>query len=117
LTTVVATLIAAPFGITAAAAVIGRRPFATLAVPVILLKRKAGLSPRVILGAQLPVLGAALAMGAGVWLLRAQTAAYLGGLTELAILVAAGAGLYVLMIALLMPGFAAQFIRRSQPAV
>lgn len=117
LTTVVATLIAAPFGITAAAAVIGGRPFATLAVPVILLKRKAGLSPRVILGAQLPVLGAALAMGAGVWLLRAQTAAYLGGLAELAILVAAGAGLYVLMIALLMPGFAAQFIRRSQPAV
>ena len=117
LTTVVAVLIAAPFGLTVAAAVIGGRPFATLPVPVLLLKHKAGLASRVILGAQLPALGAALVMGAGVWLLRVQTTPYLGGLTELLILVGAGAALYVLMIVLLMPGFAAQFIRRSQPAV
>jgi O-antigen/teichoic acid export membrane protein len=117
LTTVIVVLIAAPFGITAAAAVIGGRPFATIPVPVLLLKRKAGLAPRMILGPQLPALGAAAVMGAGVWLLRAQTAAYLGGLGELLLLAAAGAVLYALMIVLLMPGFAAQFMRRSQPAV
>ncbi len=116
LTTVVATLIAAPFGITAAAAVIGGRPFATIPVPVMLLKRKAGLSPRVILGAQLPALAAASAMGAGVWLLQLQTAPWLSGVAGLLLLVAAGAALYALMIVLLMPGFATQF-RRSQPAV
>jgi O-antigen/teichoic acid export membrane protein len=117
LTTVVATLVAAPFGITVAAAVIGGRPFATIAVPVTLLQQKIGLSPRVILGGQLPALAAALTMGAGVWLLQRETAPLLGGVSELLLLVAAGAGLYVLMIVLLMPGFAAQFIRRSQPAV
>jgi O-antigen/teichoic acid export membrane protein len=117
LTTVVATLIAAPFGITVAAAVIGGRPFATIPVPVMLLKRKAGLSPRVILGAQLPALAAALGMGAGVWLLQLETAPRLGGVAELLLLVAAGAALYALLIVLLMPGFAAQFISRSQPAV
>ncbi|HWM65638.1 MAG TPA: oligosaccharide flippase family protein [Steroidobacteraceae bacterium] len=117
LTTVVAVLIAAPFGITVAAAVIGGRPVATIPVPVTLLKRKCGLSPRVILGAQVPALAAALVMGVGVWLLQLETAPWLSGITELLLLVVAGAALYALMIALLMPGFAAQFIRRSQPAV
>ena len=117
LTTVVVTLIAAPFGITVAAAVIGGRPFATMPLPVMLLKRKTGLSPRVILGAQWPALAASAGMGVGVWLLQHETAARLSAVTELLLLVTAGAGLYVLMIALLMPGFATQFIRSSQPAV
>jgi hypothetical protein len=113
LTTVIVVLIAAPFGITMAAAAISGRPFAMLALPVALLKRKCGLSPRVLLGPQLPALTAALLMGAGVWLLRVQIEPLFGSALVLAILVAAGAGLYVLMIAILMPTFAAQFIRRS----
>jgi len=117
LTTVVAVLIAAPFGITVAAAVIGGRPAATIAVPVTLLKRKCGLSPRVILGAQLPALTAALVMGVGVWFLQLETAPFVSGIAELLLLTVAGAGLYALMIVLLMPGFAARFVGRSQPAV
>jgi O-antigen/teichoic acid export membrane protein len=115
-TTVLAVLIAAPFGITIASAVIGGRPFVTIPVPVMLLQRKAGLSPRVILGPQVPPLACAVAMGALVWLLRVQTGQLLSGPIELLVLIGAGAAMYVLMIALLMPGFTAQFIRRSQPA-
>jgi O-antigen/teichoic acid export membrane protein len=117
LTTVLATLIAAPFGLTAAAAVIGGRPVVTLPLPIYLLKRMAGLSPQVILGAQAPAFAAALIMGAGVFLLQAQTRTYFGGPAELALLVATGGGLYALMIVLLMPAFAAQMLGRSQPAV
>jgi O-antigen/teichoic acid export membrane protein len=115
-TTVLAVLAAAPFGITVASGVIGVRPFATIPLPAALLRRYAGLSPRVILGPQLPALAAALVMGAGLWLLRRELDPLLSGLFELPVLLVAGAGLYALMIALLMPGFTARFIR-SQPAV
>jgi hypothetical protein len=56
-------------------------------------------------------------MGAGVWLVRLQIEPLMGGLAVLALLALTGAGLYVLLISLLMPAFAAQFVRRSIAAV
>jgi len=116
-TTVLAVVISAPFGITTASAVIAGRPFAMLPLPVALLKRQCSLPARVILGAQLPALAAALAMGAGVWLVRLEIEPILSSIAVLPILVAAGAALYVFMIVMLMPGVTAHFIRRSHAAV
>jgi O-antigen/teichoic acid export membrane protein len=117
LTTIGVVIVSAPFGIAVAAGAISARPFAMLPLPITLLKRKCGLSPSVVLGAQGPALLAALVMGACVWLLRSEIEPLFRSLLVLPILVVAGAGIYVLMIALLMPDLAAQFRRRSPAAV
>lgn len=116
-TTVVAVLISAPFGIAVGSAAVAGRAFLLLPLPVELLRRRAGLKARDILGPQVPALVASLAMGAGVWLVRLQIEPLMGGLAVLALLLLTGAGLYVLLISLLMPTFAAQFVRRSIAAV
>jgi O-antigen/teichoic acid export membrane protein len=112
-TTVVVVLVCAPAGITVASAAIAGRPFLLLPLPVELLRRKCGLAPRDILGPQIPALIASLAMGAGVWLLRVQIEPHLSSLLVLVILTAAGAGLYALFIAVLMPTFTSQILRRA----
>ena len=112
-TTVLVVLVCAPFGITVASAAIAGRPFLLLPVPLELLKRRCGVLNRDILGPQVPALIASVTMGAGVWLLRVQIEPHLGNMLVLAILIAAGAALYGLMIAVLMPTLTAQFLRRA----
>jgi O-antigen/teichoic acid export membrane protein len=117
LTTVVVVLVSAPFGITIASAAIAGRPLLLLPLPVLLLKRKCGLAPRVILGPQARSFIASLAMGAGVWMLRMQIEPYMNSILVLAILTIAGAVLYALLIAVLMPALTSQLLRRSPAAV
>jgi uncharacterized membrane protein YvlD (DUF360 family) len=56
-------------------------------------------------------------MGAGVWLLRVQIEPFMSSILVLPILAVAGAGLYVLMIAALMPTLTSQLVKRSPAAV
>ncbi len=117
ITTVLVVFVSAPFGIAAGSAAVAGRPFVLLPLPVELLRRTAGLRAQDILGPQVPALIASMIMGAGVWLVRLQIEPLMSGLLTLGILALTGAGLYVLMISMLMPTFAAQMIRRSTAAV
>jgi O-antigen/teichoic acid export membrane protein len=110
-TTLIVVLVSAPFGITVASAAMSGRPFALLALPISLLKRYCGLPARVMLRAQLPALTAALAMGTGVWLLRIQLETVLSSAILLPILAVAGVAIYAILIALLLPNLAGQFMR------
>ena len=112
-TTVLVVTFCAPFGITVASAAIAGKPFLLLPLPLELLRRRCGLAPRDILRPQLPALIASLTMGAGVWLLRVQIEPHVASLLLLAILTAAGAALYGLMIAVLMPSLTSQIFQRA----
>jgi O-antigen/teichoic acid export membrane protein len=116
-TTVGVVMFSAALGIAVAAAAVAARPFAMIPLPIKLLERKCGLPPRLVLGAQAPAFAAAVIMGTAVWLLRLHIEVILSATVVLPILVVVGAVVYIGLIAMLMPTFAAQMIRRSPAAV
>jgi O-antigen/teichoic acid export membrane protein len=111
-TTVVCVLLAAPFGLIPATLAIAGRPYLLLALPTAMLHRKAGVSWRAVYGAQVPVLTAALAMGAAVALLQMWLKPLLGSIVLLAVLVACGGVVYTASIVLLLPAYAHEFAAR-----
>lgn len=112
LLTVVLVLVFAPFGLTVASVGIAARPFLLMPLSVDLLKRKCSIPPSTVFLAQYPALGASVAMGVCVWLLRLALAGKVSDGVALPILVAAGAGFYVLMVVGMMPSVVAQFTNR-----
>jgi O-antigen/teichoic acid export membrane protein len=91
------------FGVVAAAAAIGAILVATVPLPIVVMRRRCSLSLRDILAPQAGALVAALSMGAAVWLLRMPFEAALGSVAALFVLIATGAGLYAILLALMMP--------------
>lgn len=91
------------FGVVAAATAIAAILVATVPLPVVVMRRQCSLSLRDILAPQATGLVAALTMGATVWLLRTPIEAALGSVVALFVLIATGAGLYAILLALMMP--------------
>ncbi len=112
ITTVAAVLVFAPFGLIPATVAIAARPYVLLALPTALLQKRAGVSWRSVYAAQLPVLIAALAMGAVVVLLQRWLQPLVGSILLLAILVAVGAGVYGTLITVLVPGYVQDYATR-----
>ncbi len=119
MTTVVVTILFAPFGLNPATAAIAARPLVTAVVPMAFARREIGLAMGAVLRAQAPVLGATVTMAALVLGLEYVLAGRMNDLPLLALLVAAGATAYALLIRSLMPELAAGFIdglrRRFRP--
>jgi O-antigen/teichoic acid export membrane protein len=91
------------FGLVAAAAAIAAILVATVPLAIVVMRRQCSLSLRDILAPQAGALVAALSMGAAVWLLRMPFEAALGSVAALFVLIATGAGLYAILLALMMP--------------
>jgi O-antigen/teichoic acid export membrane protein len=111
-TTVLVSLLAAPYGLIAASAAIAARPFVLLPLPLWLAKTQCGISARQILGPQLPILLAAALMGPAVWLLHMQLEGRMPAAWQLPILVGTGGVVYAVAIGLLMPQLLAQSVKR-----
>ena len=112
LTTVVAVVACAPFGLVAASIGIAARPFVLLPLSVGLLKRKCAIPARTVFQPQWPALAASVTMGACVWLLRLLLVPVVSDAVALPILILTGAGVYVAMVTLMMPSVVAQFLNR-----
>jgi O-antigen/teichoic acid export membrane protein len=110
--TVGAVAIFAPFGLTPATAAIALRPLATAAIPVVYARRYCGIGAANALRAQMPLLFAALGMGATVWLLRHALAPHLGAGALLVLLIAVGAIVYAILLALFAPQLVARYRAR-----
>ena len=109
-TAALVTLVFAPLGLTIATAAIAARPLALMPLPVALLNQRCGISGRAMLRAQLPALLAASLMGSTVWLLNVLLEPGLSGVVELLMLVAAGAVVYVFLLAALLPELVGQLL-------
>jgi len=107
---VLAVCIAAPFGLMASAAAVGARPFALLALPLMTAKKRCGIRARQILKPQMPPLAAAIVMGVLVALMQSALRPHLNGLVLLSVLIAAGAAIYAVMVALEFPHVAARVV-------
>jgi O-antigen/teichoic acid export membrane protein len=112
LLTVGSVLAFAPFGLVPASAAMAARPLVLLPLPAMLLHRSAGVSYEAIFSPQLRVLAAAGLMGLAVWGLRLLLDPVVGSAPLLLILVCAGAGMYLGMMALWMPNYSRQFAAR-----
>jgi len=112
ITTSVVVAIFAPWGLNAATAAIALRPLASASIPVVFVRRHCGISIRLVLWAQAPILGAALMMGAVVWLVRRVLGSHMSGAMLLPVLIAAGGSSYALFINYLAPELAAAYRRR-----
>ncbi len=111
LTTVIVVVACAPFGLVAASIGIALRPVVLLPLLFGLLKRKCAIPARSVFRPQRPALVASLTMGACVWLLRLALVPVVSDAVALPILILAGAGVYVAMIAFMMPSVVAQFLK------
>ncbi len=111
-TTVVATLFAAPFGLTAAIGALSVQPVLTAPLPVFYLRRASGLGVRSIFGAQLPLLLSALAMGVSVLGLIAVLDRVLAAPPLLGLSIALGAFVYGALILRFAPDVAAPYVDR-----
>ncbi len=111
-TTVIAVVACAPFGLMAASIGIAARPLAMLPLSVGLLRRYCAIPASAVFAPQAPVLAASLCMGAGVWLLRLALEPWVKDAVALPILVLVGAGLYGLMIKLTLPAVATDLVNR-----
>ncbi len=109
--TVLVVVVSAPFGLVIATAAFAGRPIVLLPLPAVLLRDKCAVPVRTIVRAQMPVLLISAAMGAVVWLLRIALEPYLNGVGLLALLVACGAGVYVLLLLRFLPDSAAPYRR------
>jgi O-antigen/teichoic acid export membrane protein len=103
LSIVIAVAAAAPFGLVATTAAIAAMLLATLPLPLLVIHRQCGLSLRDTLLPQTPAFVAACVMGVAVFFLRVRLDATVTSTTALSILIAAGATLYVILIASMTP--------------
>jgi O-antigen/teichoic acid export membrane protein len=92
----------ARFGLVATTAAIAAILVATVPLPIVVMRRRCNLSLHDILSPQVAALIAALSMGAAVYLLRMPIEAALGSVAALFVLIAVGALLYAILIALMM---------------
>ncbi|HWJ34679.1 MAG TPA: oligosaccharide flippase family protein [Steroidobacteraceae bacterium] len=111
-TTLIAVVACAPFGLLAASIGIAARPFVLLPLSVGLLRRYCAISVSTIFLPQWPALAASLVMGACVWLLRLALQPIVRDAVALPILVLAGAAIYALMVRLTMPTVVAEVVNR-----
>jgi O-antigen/teichoic acid export membrane protein len=115
-TAVVAALFA-PFGLIAAALGLALRPWLFATLPVYFLSTRARVDLQASLAPQLlPLLLSGL-MGACVWALHGLLESHLEGILLLVTLVAAAAGIYVILLLVAMPGFVGHLARRSGAAL
>jgi len=112
ITTAAVIPIFAPLGLTAAIAAIALRPLASASIPALLARRHCGISIKMVLRAQAPILGAAMLMGVVVWLLRSLLVSHISGALLLPLLIAAGASSYAVFVRYLAPDLASAFVNR-----
>ncbi len=112
LTTVLAVVACAPFGLLAASIGIAVRPFVLLPLSVGLLNRYCAITPSSVIAPQWPALAASLVMGACVWLLRLTVLSAVRDVIALPILVLTGAAVYAGLVTLTMPTVVARFAHR-----
>jgi len=112
MTTLVAVVACAPFGLLAASIGIAARPFVLLPLSLRLLKRNCAVPASAIFGPQWPALLSSLGMGGLVWMLRVWLEPLLPDALALPILVLAGAIVYLLLVKLTMPTVVAHFRSR-----
>jgi O-antigen/teichoic acid export membrane protein len=112
ITTAAVIPIFAPLGLTAATAAIALRPLASASIPALLARRHCGISIKMVLRAQAPILGAAMLMGVVVWLLRSFLVSHISGALLLPLLIAAGASSYAVFVRYLAPDLARAFVNR-----
>lgn len=110
--TVVVVAIFAPFGLTPATAAIALRPLATATIPMVYARRHCGISATKVLRAQVPLILAALGMGAAVWTMSHLLAPHLRAGVLLVALIAVGAIVYALLLAVFAPQIAARYRER-----
>jgi O-antigen/teichoic acid export membrane protein len=111
-TTVVAVAVCAPFGLLAASIGIAARPLVLLPLSMFLLKRRCAIPPVALFQPQWPALAASLTMGACVWWLRLMLEPLVKDVVALPILILAGAGVYAVMVKLMMPTVVTHFMNR-----
>jgi O-antigen/teichoic acid export membrane protein len=99
-----------PFGINIASAAFAARPLVLLPLPLLLLKRKCGVSPWAVLRAQRPAFLASCVMGAVVTVLRLALEPLMRDVILLPLLIVVGAAVYASLIALMLPDWAARYI-------
>ena len=102
-TTAVAVLLTASHGLDAACVAMLAQRVAMMPIPLIMLRRLTGISPVRMIGAQLPLLGAAATMGVVVSFAAPLATELLGHLLSLPILVGIGAVIYLLLALLVAP--------------
>ena len=107
-----AVVVAAPFGLNAAVAAIAARPLLILPLPLLAAKTKCNISINAILAPQIPLLVCAVIMGVAV----AASRFFLVGLRSDAILLVAltmiGAATYALAVAVMLPRVARETVQR-----
>lgn len=106
LVTIIVVMIAAPFGVIIASTAVAVRPYLLLPLSAYLARTRVHVSVRNMWQAQMPVLTAALVMGASVTGLQWALEPYLHSILLLIVEVTGGALIYVLLITALMPQFA-----------
>jgi PST family polysaccharide transporter len=111
-TTLVAVVACAPFGLLAASIGIAARPFVLLPLSLVLLKRYCAIPASTVFLPQWPALAASLVMGGCVSVLRLALESMVSDAVALPILVVAGAAVYTLMVRLTMPTVVARFVNR-----
>ena len=112
ITTAAVVPIFGPLGLTAATAAIALRPLVSASIPAVLARRHCGISFRLVLQAQAPILGAAAVMGLVVWLIRSLLVSHVAGALLLPILVAAGAASYAVCVRYLAPDLTRNYANR-----
>jgi teichuronic acid exporter len=110
--TVLLVLVAAPFGVTMAAAAMAARSWLLVPICAMLLRKKCGIPTWSILRAQQGTLLAALGMGISVWGLRLLLGSALNDVLTLSILVLAGGVVYAYLISVLQPDMATEFAKK-----
>jgi O-antigen/teichoic acid export membrane protein len=112
LLTLIVVLAFAPLGLVPATAAFAARPLVLLPLAAVLLQSRCGIPARVLFDAQRPALIASIVMGVSVTLLRLGLEPMLKSIVLLPVLVAAGAMVYAMVIALLVPEFARRLAGR-----
>ena len=101
-----------PLGLTAVTAAIALRPLVSATIPAALARRHVGIPMTLVVQAQAPILGAALMMGAVVWLLKSILVAHLSGGLLLPLMIAAGAASYAVFVGFLARDLAMEYRSR-----
>jgi hypothetical protein len=102
-----------PFGINIATAAFAARPLVLMPLPIMLLKKKCGISPSKLLRAQRPAFIAACTMGVVVTGLRIGLEPMISSVILLPLLMVVGAAIYTSMIAVMLPQMTARYLKAS----
>src|SRR5262249_54980950 len=104
-------MLSAPFGLVPATAAYAARPVFLFPLPLGLLRWKAAVPARLVLSAQLPVLGIASVMGAVLWILRVSLEPFLNSVVLLGLLVVCGGLVYAALLFRFLPESAPPYRR------